>query len=78
MKLQSGTRAELSESVVESLKHFFWALLWARFFSRPKEDIEGKDAHMSHDITGPKLFFVTGLVIFVTTVARLVCPDLLG
>ena len=29
-------------------------------------------------ILGPKLFFVTGLVIFVTAVARLVCPDLLG
>ena len=27
---------------------------------------------------GPKLIFVTGLVIFVTAVARLVCPDLLG
>ena len=30
------------------------------------------------DLLGPKLFFVTGLVIFVTAVARLVCPDLLG
>ena len=30
------------------------------------------------DVLGPKLFFVTGLVIFVTAVARLVCPDLLG
>ena len=29
-------------------------------------------------VLGPKLFFVTGLVIFVTAVARLVCPDLLG
>ena len=29
-------------------------------------------------ILGPKLFFVTGLVIFVTAIARLVCPDLLG
>ena len=29
-------------------------------------------------ILGPKLFFVTGLVIFVTAAARLVCPDLLG
>ena len=29
-------------------------------------------------VLGPKLFFVTGLVIFVTPVARLVCPDLLG
>ena len=28
-------------------------------------------------ILGPKLFFVTGLVKFVTVVARLVCPDLL-
>ena len=27
---------------------------------------------------GPKLFFVTGLVIFVIAVAILVCPDLLG
>ena len=30
------------------------------------------------EILGPKLFFVTGLVIFATAVARLVCPDLLG
>ena len=30
------------------------------------------------DVLGPKLFFVTGLVIFVAAVARLVCPDLLG
>ena len=29
-------------------------------------------------VLGPKLFFVTGLVIFATAVARLVCPDLLG
>ena len=29
-------------------------------------------------VLGPKLFFVTGLVIFVSAVARLVCPDLLG
>ena len=29
-------------------------------------------------ILGPKLFFVRGLVIFVTAVARLVCLDLLG
>ena len=29
-------------------------------------------------ILGPKLFFVTGLVIFVTAVARLVFQDLLG
>ena len=29
-------------------------------------------------VLGPKLIFVTGLVIFVTAVARLVCPDLLG
>ena len=29
-------------------------------------------------ILGPKLIFVSGLVIFVTAVARLVCPDLLG
>ena len=30
------------------------------------------------DVLGPKLFFVTGLVIYVTAAARLVCPDLLG
>ena len=30
------------------------------------------------DVLGPELIFVTGLVIFVTAVARLVCPDLLG
>ena len=29
-------------------------------------------------LLGPKLIFVTGLVNFVTAVARLVCPDLLG
>ena len=29
-------------------------------------------------VLGPKLIFVTGLVIFVTAVAILVCPDLLG
>ena len=29
-------------------------------------------------VLGPKLFFVTGLVIFAIAVARLVCPDLLG
>ena len=29
-------------------------------------------------LLGPKLIFVTGLVIFVTPVARLVYPDLLG
>ena len=29
-------------------------------------------------VLGPKLFFVTGLVIFVTAEARLVCPNLLG
>ena len=29
-------------------------------------------------LLGPNLFFVTGLVIFATAVARLVCPDLLG
>ena len=29
-------------------------------------------------VLGPKLIFVTGLVKFVTAVARLVCPDLLG
>ena len=32
----------------------------------------------SKSILGPKLFFVTGLVLFVTAEARLVCPDLLG
>ena len=31
-----------------------------------------------YSVLGPKLFFVTGLVIFATAVARLVCPDLLG
>ena len=31
-----------------------------------------------YNLLGPKLFFPTGLVIFVTAVARLVCPDLLG
>ena len=30
------------------------------------------------EVLGPKLLFVTGLAIFVTAVARLVCPDLLG
>ena len=36
-------------------------------------------AHRSiEEILGPKLFFVTGLVIFGTAVTRLVCPDLLG
>ena len=29
-------------------------------------------------ILGPKLFFVTGLVIFIAAVARPDCPDLLG
>ena len=29
-------------------------------------------------VLGLKLFFVTGFGIFVTAVARLVCPDLLG
>ena len=29
-------------------------------------------------LLGPKLFFVTGLVIFATAVASLVSPDLLG
>ena len=29
-------------------------------------------------MVGSKLFFVTGLVIFITAVARLDCPDLLG
>ena len=28
-------------------------------------------------VLGPKLIFITGLVIFVTAVARIVCPDLL-
>ena len=32
----------------------------------------------SEGVLGPKLFFVTGLVMFATAVARLVCPDLLG
>ena len=32
----------------------------------------------SQFILGPKIFFVTGLVIFATALARLVCPDLLG
>ena len=29
-------------------------------------------------LQGPKLFYVTGSVIFATAVARLVCPYLLG
>ena len=29
-------------------------------------------------VLGPKIFFVTGLVMFVTAIARLVCLDLLG
>ena len=29
-------------------------------------------------VLGLKLFFVTGLVIFIAAVARLDCPDLLG
>ena len=29
-------------------------------------------------LLGPKLFFVTGLVIFAKALARLVCLDLLG
>ena len=29
-------------------------------------------------VLGPELIFPTGLVKFVTAVARLVCPDLLG
>ena len=34
---------------------------------------------MGHSlILGPELIFVTGFVKFVTAVARLVCPDLLG
>ena len=36
-------------------------------------------AHRSiEEILGLKLFFVTGLVIFATAVARLVCLDVLG
>ena len=31
-----------------------------------------------YKVLGPKLIFVTGLVKFVTALARLVCPDLLG
>ena len=30
------------------------------------------------EAVGPRLIFVTGLVKFVTIVATLVCPDLLG
>ena len=38
----------------------------------------GKKGRLLFQILGPKFFSVTGLVIFVTAVARLVCPDLLG
>ena len=38
---------------------------------------EGQD-EQDTQVLGPKLFFVAGLVIFATAVARLVCPDLLG
>ena len=37
-----------------------------------------ESAQGARDVLGPKLIFVTGLVMFVTAVARLVCPDLLG
>ena len=42
----------------------------------PREPARKADTLTS--VLGPKLFFVTGLVISVTAVARLVCPDLLG
>ena len=32
----------------------------------------------TNNVLGSKLFFVTGLVIFVAVVAKLDCPDLLG
>ena len=34
--------------------------------------------HRPGDVLDPKLIFVTGLEIFITAVARLVCPYLLG
>ena len=34
--------------------------------------------NLFHDVLGPELICVTGLVKLVTAVARLVCPDLLG
>ena len=36
------------------------------------------EASWEATVLGLKLFFVTGLVIFATAVARLLCPDLLG
>ena len=39
---------------------------------------QGRQVESDKTVLGPKLFFVTGLVIFVTAVARLDCPDLLG
>ena len=41
-------------------------------------DISFEMTSMPDILLGPKLIFVTGLVKFVTAVAILVCPDMLG
>ena len=46
--------AYINESSCSILETLLWRFLWARFFSRPKEDIEGKDAHTPHDIRARK------------------------
>ena len=43
-----------------------------------KRDISEMFLGKVDNVLGLKLFFVTGLVIFATAVARLVCLDLLG
>ena len=52
---------------------------WKLLTIERARDGRGREARAAAIVLlGPKLFFVTGLVTFVTAVARLVCPDLIG
>ena len=61
---------------------FFGAVALTKPFERKRIKATGCLGQLleqgPNGILGPKLIFVTGLVTFVTAVARLVCPDLLG
>ena len=80
-----GAKIYLLKSATRS-KHFLMQIQAEKRkrSSSERERERGSREEASHGhcavthVLGPKLFFVAGLVIFVTAVARLVCPDRLG
>ena len=76
-------RSKEGEVRLERRKGDFWKAPWPQLSARRLHPNQIKSERPSthrnaRSVLGPKLSFVTGLVIFVTAVGTLVCPDLLG